>query len=105
MASSESTLVERVQNLVSEHKRVIICTAAVALALGGVAYYVSTTRGPGDTDSEKGGRKAKDKRRSPKGSKKRRSVKDEDGPILEERTPKVPEETIGEFTFLFGGDT
>ena len=85
MSSSTSSqgVVERVQNFVSEHKHaVLIATAAAVVAVGGVAYYASTSRGPGG-DVEKGEGK-KDKKKS----KKRKTVKDEDGPILEERKLK-----------------
>ncbi|KZT66949.1 TPR-like protein [Daedalea quercina L-15889] len=90
MSSSTSSqgVVERVQSFVSENRRaVLIGTAAAVVAIGGVAYYASTSRGPGaggDGDAEKGERK-KDKKKS----KKRKTVKDKDGPILEERTPKT----------------
>ena len=67
MSSSTSSqgVVERVQNFVSEHKHaVLIATAAAVVAVGGVAYYASTSRGPGG-DVEKGEGK-KDKKKSKK---------------------------------------
>ena len=85
MSSSTSSqgVVDRVQNFVSEHKHaVLLGTAAALVAIGGVAYYASSSRGPGG-DVERGeGKKDKQK------SKKRKTVKDEDGPLLEERKPK-----------------
>ncbi|KAI0739404.1 ADP/ATP carrier receptor [Daedaleopsis nitida] len=85
MSSSTSSqgVVDRVQNFISENKHaILIGTAAALVAVGGVAYYASSSRGPGG-DVEKGEGK-KDKKKS----KKRKTVKDEDGPILEERNPK-----------------
>lgn len=83
--SSTQSLVDRVQSFISENRRaVLIGTAAAVVAVGGAAYYASTSRGP-DDDSE---------RRKKKGSssKKRKTVKDKDGPLLEERSPKVADE-------------
>ncbi|OSC98622.1 ADP/ATP carrier receptor [Trametes coccinea BRFM310] len=87
MSSSTSSqgVVDRVQNFVSEHKHaVLIGTAAALVAIGGVAYYASSSRSGPRGDVEKGEGK-KDKKKS----KKRKTVKDEDGPILEERKPKA----------------
>lgn len=101
MASPESTsqsLVQRVNDFVSDHKRVILIGSAAAAAATaiGIAYYASTSQGPGfgaeGGDAEKGERKGRDKRKGSKSSKKRKTVKDADGPILEERSPKVEEE-------------
>ncbi|KAL0574550.1 TOM (translocase of outer membrane) complex component [Marasmius crinis-equi] len=87
MSSSESStvgLVERVQHFVSENKKaVIIGTAAAAIAVGGAVYYASSSS---KGDIEKKGRK-KDGR-----SKKKKTVSDPDGPILEERKPTVEDE-------------
>lgn len=93
MAPKESTsLVQRCTDFVSEHKKaIIIGTAAVAIAAGGAAYYASTSRTPGAGDSN-GERKSRDKKRSGKSSKKRKTVNDKDGPLLEERSPKIVEE-------------
>lgn len=89
MASESSAgIVERVQSFVSENKRaVIIGAAAAAIAVGGVAYYASTSSRPrSQEDIEKAARK--DKKKS-KGGKKKKTVKDADGPILEERKPSA----------------
>ncbi|KZT04026.1 ADP/ATP carrier receptor [Laetiporus sulphureus 93-53] len=88
MSSSTSPgVVERVQNFVSENRRaVIIGTAAALVAIGGVAYYASTSRGPKGGDVEKGERK-KDKKK-----KKRKGTKGGEGPILEERTASLPDD-------------
>ena len=89
MSSSETSagFLEKAQTFVAENKRaVLIGSAAAALAVGGALYFASTSR-PGASDIEKGGKKSK------KGGKKRKTVKDKDGPILEERKPKAaPEE-------------
>lgn len=100
MASSESTatFLERAQVFVSENKRaVIIGTAAAALAVGGVAYYASTSsRSRGQSDIEKAAKK--DKKKSSKGGKKKKTVKDADGPILEERErPEKVDDSTGEY--------
>ena len=88
-------MLERVQTFVSEHKQAIIIGASVAVAVGGVAYYASTSRQsrPPSGDLEGGTAKS----RSKKKSKKRKSVKDADGPILEEiePKPKVEDEVSG----------
>jgi import receptor subunit TOM70 len=91
MTSKESTsLVQRCSDFVSEHKKaIIIGTAAIAIAAGGAAYYASTSGTPGTGD---GNGERKSKRKSGKSSKKRKTVNDKDGPILEERSPKIVEE-------------
>ncbi|GJE95961.1 ADP/ATP carrier receptor [Phanerochaete sordida] len=74
------SVVERVQNFVSENKKAVLIGAAVAaVAIGGAAYYASTSA------SEQTSRK-KDKKKSK--SKKKKSPSD-DGPLLEEIKPKV----------------
>ncbi|KAG6907504.1 hypothetical protein DXG01_008648 [Tephrocybe rancida] len=90
MASPEpSTFIDRAQSFLSENKRVILVGTAAALAVGGVAYYASTSSRPrAQPDVEKGTRK--DKKKSSKGGKKKKSVKDADGPILEEIVPPKP---------------
>ncbi|OJT10804.1 Mitochondrial import receptor subunit tom70 [Trametes pubescens] len=86
MSSSTSSqgVVDRVQNFVSEHKHaVLIGTAAALVAIGGAAYYASSSSGPrGDVEKGEG---KKDRKKG----KKRKTVKDDDGPILEERKSKV----------------
>ncbi|KAI0315497.1 hypothetical protein OF83DRAFT_1199927 [Amylostereum chailletii] len=80
--SSEDSLIDRLQSFVSDNKRgLVISAAAAAVAAGGVAYYVASSRSghAGDEESQR----KKDKRRK-KGKK---TVKDSDGPILEERKP------------------
>ncbi|CDO73866.1 hypothetical protein BN946_scf185016.g23 [Trametes cinnabarina] len=87
MSSSTSSqgVVDRVQNFVSEHKHaVLIGTAAALVAIGGVAYYASSSSSGPRGDVEKGEGK-KDKKKG----KKKKTAKDEDGPILEERKPKA----------------
>ena len=99
MTSEESASVfERLQGFVAENKRaILIGTAAALLAVGGVAAYqyhlASSSAGAGgsrrrtrkDGDVEKGEGDGKKKK-----SKKKTTVKDKDGPILEERDPVKP---------------
>ncbi|KAI0048144.1 mitochondrial outer membrane translocase receptor TOM70 [Auriscalpium vulgare] len=88
--SSDDSFVDRVQHLVSDNKRsLLIGAAAVVVAAGGVAYYVASTRGAGGAGDEENvkGDKKKDKRKK----KHKKTVKDKDGPIIEERKPKAPE--------------
>ncbi|KAK7039432.1 ADP/ATP carrier receptor, partial [Favolaschia claudopus] len=91
MASETSPgIVDRVQRFVEEHKTAILIGTGVAVALGGAAYLASTSGHGGDRDKKK---------KSLKTPKKRKSVKDADGPILEERKPKAekvpePEEEV-----------
>ncbi len=93
--ASNTGFVERVHDFVAENKKaVLIGTAAAAIAVGGAVYYASTSRPADGTDLEKGDKK--DRKKSSKGTKKKKSVKDKDGPILEERKPKVQEEAGGE---------
>lgn len=93
--TKSTSLVQCCTDFVSEHKKaVILGTAAVVIAAGGAAYYASTSRRPGsgDGDIEKGdSRKSKDKKKN-KSSKKQKLANNSDGPLLEERTPKVEEE-------------
>ncbi|KAA1470860.1 mitochondrial outer membrane translocase receptor TOM70 [Dentipellis sp. KUC8613] len=85
-----SPLLDRLQAFVSDNKRGLLLTAAAAaVAAGGVAYYVASQRGargdgaPGDEESVKSDKKKKKKKAHKK------SVKDKDGPILEEIKPKA----------------
>ncbi|GLB42705.1 putative tetratricopeptide repeat [Lyophyllum shimeji] len=91
-----ATLLERAQTFLSENKRAVLLGTAAALAVGGVAYYAATSSRPrGAGDVEKGARKEKKEKKSGKGGKKKKTVKDVDGPILEERErpkAKVEEE-------------
>jgi hypothetical protein len=90
--SSDDSLVDRVSSFVSDNKRgIILGVAAAAVAVGGVAYYVASSRSPSgaaDEESLMSGKK-KDKKKK----KHKKSVKDKDGPILEERKPKASEES------------
>ena len=96
MASStpeSATFIERAQTFLSENKRAVLLGTAAALAVGGVAYYAITSSRPhGQTDVEKVIRK--EKKKSSKSHKKKKTVKDPDGPILEER--KRPQATVEE---------
>lgn len=101
------TLLDRVQDFVSEHKKAIVIAAAAAAVAGGlgVAYYASTSssKPPRDSSSDSSGKKKKKtgSRGSKKGGKdKEKSVGSVDGPILEERKPKAPSiEDTGDWPF------
>ncbi|KAJ7226889.1 hypothetical protein GGX14DRAFT_627391, partial [Mycena pura] len=83
-------IVDRVQSFVAEHKTaILIGTGVAAVALGGAVYYASTSAASDGTDRDR-----KDRKKGSKSAKKRKSVKDADGPILEEREPKA--ETVDE---------
>ncbi|KAI0300644.1 mitochondrial outer membrane translocase receptor TOM70 [Multifurca ochricompacta] len=88
--SSEDSIVDRVSSFISENKRgIVIGVAAAAVAVGGVAYYVASSRGTsgaGDEESLRSDKK-KDKRKK----KHKKTVRDKDEPILEERRPKAAE--------------
>ncbi|KAJ7688982.1 hypothetical protein B0H17DRAFT_1067403 [Mycena rosella] len=93
MATEPSTgMVDRVQSFVAEHKTAILIGTGVVVALGGAAYYASTSSAA-DSDRFRKDRKGRKTPRSPR-PKARKSVKDPDGPILEERKPKEAEEEI-----------
>lgn len=96
--AGSSDLLTRVQNLIVENKKaVIIGTAAAVVALGGAAYYASSSRTvhKEEVDSEKGEERTDKKKsvngekRKDKKGKKKKTVKDKDGPLLEERKPKA----------------
>jgi hypothetical protein len=88
--SSDDSFSDRVSSFISGNRRgIVIGAAATAVAIGGVAYYVASSRagsGAGDEESLREGRK-KDKKKK----KHRKSAKDKDGPILEEKKPKATE--------------
>ncbi|KIM44329.1 hypothetical protein M413DRAFT_25750 [Hebeloma cylindrosporum] len=103
------TLLDRVQDFVSEHKKAIVIAAAAAAVAGGlgVAYYASTSssKPPGDSSSDTSGKKKK--KTGSRGAKKGGKDKEKkggrvDGPILEERKPKAPvvEETVEDYESL-----
>ena len=96
-SSTSQGVVEHVQSFVSENRRaVLIGAAAAVVAIGGVAYYASTSRGSGAGGDAEAGERKKDKKKS----KKRKTVKDKDGPILEERTSKTELSEEGELSVL-----
>lgn len=86
-------LAERVQGFVSENRKaILIGSAAAAIVIGGAVYYASTSSArPGTLgDVEKADKK--ERKKGSKTGKKKKTVKDPDGPILEERSPKVETE-------------
>lgn len=88
--SSDDSFSDRISSFVSGNRRgIVLGAAAAAVAIGGVAYYVASSRagsGAGDEESLRESKK-KDKKKK----KHRKSAKDKDGPILEERKPKATE--------------
>ncbi|KAF4622222.1 hypothetical protein D9613_009198 [Agrocybe pediades] len=91
--AASPSLIERVQDFVSEHKKtIVIAAAAVAVAGGlGAAYYASTSKPPPSGGLGEGEKTKKDKKKKTgsKGAKKgSKKVGDTDGPILEERKPQ-----------------
>lgn len=86
--SSNDAFLSRTSNFVSENKRALIIGAAVAaVAVGGIAYYNSTS-----PSIKKPTRKPRD---PSKPKPKRKTATDEDGPILEEiLTPEKGECSI-----------
>ncbi|KAJ3809979.1 ADP/ATP carrier receptor [Lentinula aff. lateritia] len=97
-SSAATAFVDRMQNFVSENKQaILIGTAAAAIAVGGVAYYASTSSPRSKTDLEKG---EKGERKDRKSRKKKKGVNDADGPILEERKAKVEdvEDNLSKYT-------
>ncbi|KAJ3566202.1 hypothetical protein NP233_g7147 [Leucocoprinus birnbaumii] len=89
--SSSPSFIERAQDFVAENKRaILIGTAAAVVAVGGVAYYASTSRQRTVKDDlEKGEKKEKKKSKKKKGT-----AKDAQGPILEERKTTVQEAEV-----------
>ena len=71
--------IDRIQDWVSENRRAILVTTAVALIAAGAVYYASSTCLP----SSKG--KFKEKKS------KKKLAGDSDGPIIEEVKPKIEE--------------
>ena len=83
-------LVERVQDFVSKHKTVILIASAAAVTAAGIAYlHYSSTSSIGFNGNEE-----KKKKSSTRGTKKKKQDSKVDGPILEERKPKV-EDGVG----------
>ena len=81
--TAQPSYLERAHDWVAENRRaILVCTAAAAVALT-AAYFVSS-RGASSTDRSK----PKDKRKDKSPSKKKKSVNDPDGPVLEEIKPK-----------------
>lgn len=94
-SDASSGVVDRVSSFISENKKVVLVGAALTVAaVGAGVYFASTSRGSGEPDAEKAERKKK----KSKSSKKKKTVKDTDGPILEEVKPKVEE--VPEGTWL-----
>ncbi|KIM60211.1 hypothetical protein SCLCIDRAFT_1216967 [Scleroderma citrinum Foug A] len=87
--TAQPSYLERAQDWVAENRRaILVCTAAAAVALT-AAYFVSS-RGASSTDRSK----PKDKRKDKSPSKKKKSVNDPDGPVLEEIKPKEEDQDL-----------
>ncbi|KAF7290750.1 ADP/ATP carrier receptor [Mycena indigotica] len=93
-ADAAPGLIDRVQSFVSENRTALLVGAAV-LAAGGAAYYASSSSSSSSSGAE---RKKKGSSKPTSGKKKpgAKSVKDADGPILEERKPKAVAEESNE---------
>lgn len=105
--STASSVVERVQDFVSEHKRALLIGAAVVVAAGGVAYYASTSSSSSSPPSENGDVETTRKKKKKSGKKKKAAKEtDASGPILEEIKPQagkveeVKSEDVDAGTFL-----
>ena len=86
-------LVERVQDFVSKHKTVILIASAAAVTAAGIAYlHYSSTSSIG---KDLNGNGEKKKKPSTRGTKKKKQDSKVDGPILEERKPKVEDGAVG----------
>ena len=85
--SSAPGFVDRVQSFLAENRRVILIgTAAAAIAVGGAAYYASTSRSSLRSDA--------DRKKDKKKSKKRKSGTD--SPILEELPKAAEQDDLGQ---------
>ncbi|KIK92672.1 hypothetical protein PAXRUDRAFT_146797 [Paxillus rubicundulus Ve08.2h10] len=88
-ADASPSYLDRLQEFVSENKRAILVGTAAAVIAAGAVYYASSSSSsrPGSDKS-----RFKDKKKAKSSaSKKKKTVRDSDGPILEEVKPKVDE--------------
>ncbi|KIJ19674.1 hypothetical protein PAXINDRAFT_69403 [Paxillus involutus ATCC 200175] len=86
---TDASYLDRLQEFVSENKRAILVGTAAAVIAAGAVYYASSSSSskPGSDKS-----RFKEKKKEKSGaSKKKKTVRDSDGPILEEIKPKVDE--------------
>ena len=93
--SASTSLLERTQNLWSEHKKAIIIGGSIGVAATALYCYAtmsSSGRPPSDSADPEGSKKKK--KRS---QKKKAKVEDGDGPVIEEVTTAVDE---GESSYL-----
>ncbi|KAG9042909.1 TOM (translocase of outer membrane) complex component [Tulasnella sp. UAMH 9824] len=87
-SSASDGLIDKIQNFVAENKKAVIIGSVVAA--GGVGYYMysrSSASSASDSNSLDSGDKKKKKKSGESGKKK--GVNDPDGPLLEERKPKI----------------
>jgi import receptor subunit TOM70 len=74
------SVLDRLQSFVSDNKRVLLIGAAAAAVAAGAVYYASASSSrPGKKDGKRKRKDGKDSKR----------FGDSDGPILEERKPRV----------------
>ncbi|KAI0077999.1 ADP/ATP carrier receptor [Panus rudis PR-1116 ss-1] len=97
MSSSTTSpgVVDRVQNFVSENKKVVLVGAAIAVAaVGASVYFASTSRSAAGEGGAAGGDVEKgEKKKKKKSGKKKKAAKDSE-PLLEEIAPKAEEEDV-----------
>lgn len=86
--SSSLTILDRLQNFISENRRAIIIASAAAIVVGGVgvAYYSASSSASSRPTGKKKDKKGKGKKSGKK------SPNDADGPVLEKLEPEEPEE-------------
>ncbi len=95
--AASTSVLERVQDFVGEHKKaIIIATAAAVVAGAGVAYYASTSSATRKPDGEGADGKPTKKKTGSRGARKSSKEKEKktDGPILEEKKPKQDGATV-----------
>jgi hypothetical protein len=86
-------LLQRIESFVSDNRKVILVGAAFVAAAGGVGYYLYASRDATKPrhDLEKA-REGKKKRKN-----KKKKVGEDDGPVLEERSPRpMPSDAVSE---------
>ena len=100
---SSDGLIDRLQTFVTDNKRAVLIGAGVAAV--GVGYYVYSSKAQGSSGSSRsiaggdatttdGDSSKKKKSSSKSGSSKKKSIKDPDGPLLEERKPKSDPDAV-----------
>ncbi|KIY67018.1 mitochondrial outer membrane translocase receptor TOM70 [Cylindrobasidium torrendii FP15055 ss-10] len=92
-STTQHGLVDRVQDFVAENKKAVLIGAAVAtVAVGGAFYYASSSSAPGSGERRSKKKSSKDKSEKSK----KKTVKDADGPLLEEVEAPALEDTLND---------